>query len=227
MTGMPLTQLATAQEFAEAVAAPLERGDLAGVLAALQRRWSCADLLDLLFFGDSRVVRMATRCLGLIGDSRHCCPLVSLLGHNDPQIVAAAEDALWHVWMRAGRPRSNKLLAVAVADIRDQNFEGALRALEEIISEEPDFAEPHHQRGIVLHSLDRLDEAESAYAAALRLNPHHFAAAAALGHVCAQRGDLRGALRGYRGALHIHPQLQEIREIVPKLEAAIRRRDVA
>jgi tetratricopeptide (TPR) repeat protein len=213
--------------FLAAIDPPLRDGDLAWVLARLRGNWPPERLVELLASPSSSVSRTAATCLGLTGSMDHCERLVPLLGHSDEQVVSAAEDALWNLWMRAGSKEGTVRLQAAIERLQQNDAESALRILHDLTTTEESLAEAHHQRAIALHSLERLDEAESAYKETLALNPYHFAAAAALGHVCVQRGDCTGALRYYRRALRIHPQLAEVREIVPPLEAAIKRRVVA
>jgi len=206
---------------------PLACGDLPTVLARLRESWPPPRLVELLVSPVPAVVKTAAICLGLTGSMQDCHQLVSLLGHADEHVASAAEDALWNIWMRAGSERANAALRAAGEPLREGDSETALGRLKELTAEEDSFAEAHHQQAIALHALERYEQAEASYQRALTLNPHHFAAAAGLGHICVQRGDYAGALRYYHRALHIHPRLTEIREIVPQLEAAVRHRVVA
>lgn len=222
MTGAPAEE-----RFLVEIQPALARGDLSSTLACLADRWPPSRLIELLDSTAPAVLTLAARCLGLCGGLRHCAALVGLLGHDNQAIVTAAEDALWSIWMRAGSPEANRALAAAVERVRHEDLETAADMLERLIAAEPSFAEAHHQFGLTLHSLQRIDPAEQEYREALRLNPYHFAAAAGLGHICVERGNLGGALLCYRSALQIHPRLAGIREIVPHLEAAVQRRVVA
>lgn len=213
--------------FLVAIDPPLACGDLPTVLARLRQSWPPAHLVQLLASPLPAVVKTATTCLGLTGSMQHCRQLVALLGHADEQVASTAEDALWGIWMRAGSEQANAQLRVAVEQLSEGDSEAALRLLQVLTAAEGSFAEAHHQQAMALHSLERYDEAEAAYQQTLALNPYHFAAAAGLGHIGIQRGDYAGALRYYHRALHIHPRLTEIREIVPQLEAALQHRIVA
>jgi tetratricopeptide (TPR) repeat protein len=206
---------------------PLWRGDWAVLLARLREGWPPAKLVELLASPLSAVARVAATCLGMTGTMEHCPPLVSLLGHADPEVAAAAEDALWCIWMRAGSAHADARLTAAVQCLDEGDGEAALGLLQGLAAEEDCFAEAFHQQALVLHTLERYDEAEASYQQAIELNPYHFAAVAGLGHLCVQRGAFAAALRYYHWALHIHPRLMEIREIVPQLEAAVERRGVA
>ncbi len=205
----------------------LVSGDLPAALARLRADWPPERLVELLASPSAAVVKTAATCLGLTGAMQHCDRLVPLLGHVDERVASAAEDALWSIWMQAGSKDANAQLTVAVARLRDGESEAALRLLEALTAAQESFAEAHHQRALALHTLERHEEAEAAYQETLARNPHHFAAIAGLGHICAQRDDLDGALHYYRRALHLHPRLSEIQEIVPQLVAATGKRVVA
>ncbi len=201
--------------------------DLPVVLARLRANWPPERLVELTASSLEAVAKSAVTCLGLTGSLEHCQRLVALLGHAQEQVVAGSEDALWNIWMQAGSPDGNRRLSAAVQCLQNGDPEGALGVLRELIAAEPTLAEAHHQQAIALHALGQYDEAEVSYQTALGRNPHHFAAAAGLGHICVERDDYAGALDFYKRALKIHPRLAEIREIVPQLEAALNERDVA
>lgn len=213
--------------FLIAIDPPLVAGDLAATVGRLRANWPPERLVELTASPLEAVVRLAVICLGLTGSMKHSQRLVSLLNHSNERIVAAAEDALWSLWMRAGSPDGAKRLADAILAAQQGESDSALQILRDLIASEPALAEAHHQQAILLHALERNDEAEAAYHATLDLNPDHFAAAAGLGHLCIERDDYDGALDFYKQALKIHPRLTGVREVVPRLEAALHKRDVA
>jgi tetratricopeptide (TPR) repeat protein len=213
--------------FLAAIEPPLLAGDLPVVLARLRADWPPERLAELLASPLSAVAGAAAICLGLSGSMQHCQGLVSTLRHTDERVAAAAENALWTIWMRAGSENACARLRVAVRQLEGGEIEAALVTLRDLIAAEGSMAEAYHQQAIALHSLERYEEAEAVYQQTVALNAYHFAAVAGLGHVCTQRGDWAGALGYYRQALRINPRLTDIREIVPQLETAIQKRVVA
>lgn len=214
-------------EFCRQALPPLERGDAPALLRALQD-WPADRLLEVLALAandaDSQAV---ARCLGALGGTSAACALASMLGHPSAEVAEVAEDALWSVWMRAAPPRAVEQLRQAIRCSEEEDFAGAIRILRLLVAHEPAFAEAHHQLALALHALDSLEDAETAYRETVRLNPLHFAAFAGLGHIAVARADLEGALARYRRAVHLHPRLGDIRELLPRLEAAVQRRVVA
>lgn len=213
--------------FAGIFAPLLARNDVAGALAALRGGWKSSELKELLGSSDAEIVRLAVSCLGFVGKFHHSPYLVEKLHHADARVTAAAENALWSVWMRAGSKAANAKLATAVRYLGKDDVDGALSLLDDLCDEEPDFSEAHHQRAIALHSQDRLHEAEQAYREVIAGNPFHFSALAALGHLNLERDDFDSALRCYREALTIHPRLPELHTVVEQLETVVNRRVVA
>ena len=62
-----------------------------------------------------------------------------------------------------------------------------------------------------------MDDCEST----LRLNPHHFGAAAGLGQCYLKLGKPRAALRAFHTALAINPGLDQLRDTIRSLEEAL------
>ena len=183
----------------------------------LQSHCPAEGLITLLTSRADDITRAAIIALGFKGSLEHCALLAHLLEHDSQEIVHLAEDSLWRIWLRSGTNEGNAKLAHAIGLIQAGSFQRAVVVLENLISDEPEFAEAYNQLGIALCLLERLDEAASAFGQVLRYNAHHFAAAVSLGHTYAQQGQLRLALHHYHHALTIHPRLENILETVERL----------
>lgn len=192
------------------------------LVATLLSECSVAELVDLLRCDRIELRRAAVVCLGRKGGPRQTRILAEVLRRaRDADLSAAAEESLWQIWMRAGSSTANAALTEALEAIKAEDYPEALRQLDALCAQEPDFAESHHQRGIVLSLLDRPKPAAGAFRAALALNQYHFSAAANLGHALAQQADLPGALRCYRYALRLHPRLEGLPELAARIETAL------
>lgn len=201
--------------------APLLTGGRLNDAAAALRPWCSPQTLCQLATGhDLETALLAVRCLGLIGGTEEVGALVPLLGSGDRVVRHQAEDALWSIWLRASSETGTQALMVAMKLIDENHVAEALELLDDLRSAEPRFAEAHHQAALAFHALDRGEEAYQAYSRTVELNPQHFAALAGLGHLCAEREDLGGALHYYRRAVEIHPRLDGVSELLPSLEAA-------
>ena len=221
---LPVGTDAAATRFLRTVAPLLAEQELCALTGLLCAKWPCERLVGFLSSTSPEILNLAAACLGLTGTMIHCEYLVPFLGHSNREIARSTEDSLWRIWMQGGSRIGNEDLVEALECIEAGAYCAADQHLAVLTAAEPTFAEGHHQHAIVLTFLERPDEAADAYRMALKTNPHHFAAAAGLGHVHTMRADVCGALRHYRRALRIHPGLDEIREAVEAIEAAMQRR---
>lgn len=217
-SGRRVTHEATADRVLRVVA-PGASIDRAVLITLLREHAQPATLAPLLAASEPETVRAAVVYLGVRGSLRDCPVLALYLQHDDALVAHLAEYGLWSIWMRSGTAEGNQRLAAGVASIKSGRYEDAADILRALAEDEPSFAEAFFQYGLALSLAGRIDDAVRAHAQALRLNPYHFAATAALGHACVERGDLAGALRYYRQALRIHPRLDDLPEAVRELEA--------
>ncbi|MDX2200264.1 MAG: tetratricopeptide repeat protein [Phycisphaerae bacterium] len=183
--------------------------------------WPAERLVALLSAPTIDVVSAAVIALGVKGSTEVVPDLVGLLAQPDPRFVEKVEDSLFAIWMRAGTPNANHLLADAVRCIREENYREADEILAELVRAEPGFAEPHHQRGIALAMLEEYPAAEREFVSALEWNIWHYSAAANLGHARVQLDDFHGALEAYQTALRIHPTLAGMSETLAAVRALL------
>lgn len=194
------------------------------VLATLLRERPGTDaVVALLSVPADPVVRAAVVYIGLYGSVQDSPLLVLCLQHRDDGVAGLAEHCLWSLWMQAGSPVGNRQLAAGVDAIRDEDYSAAVAVLRTLSEQESTFAEAHFQLGLALCLLERTEEAARAYRETLRLNPYHFGAMAALGHANVELGNVPGALRYYRRALHVHPRMEDVRDAVQQIEDMVGR----
>lgn len=215
-----MTPDATVDHVLESVApdAGVDRSVLAGLL---RKRPHPRAIVPLLSAAAAETVCAAVVYLGCHGSARECPLLAQCLQHEDDSVARLAEYCLWSLWMQGGTERGNRRLAEAIGCIRDGDYAAAVDLLTVLVAEEPFFAEAYFQRGLALCLAGRQEEAARTHRHALRLNPHHFGAAAALGHACVAQGNLPGALYYYRRALRIHPRLEAVPDAIRELEAVV------
>ena len=207
---------AVVTDLVRSVATSTASGDHIALVRACSG-WPTERLTPLLKSQSVDVVSAAVIALGVNGTMSHCRELVPLLARPNPKFVEIVEDSLWSIWMRAGSPNANHLLADAVRCMQDDKPVEADVILRELVQAEPEFAEPHHQRGIALATTDDVIMAAEEFSAALRWNPYHYSAAANLGHMRVHRDDFSGALDAYARALQIHPNLLDLPETMAGL----------
>ncbi len=187
-------------EFRDAVAARYAEGTLERLLAASE---------------DSKARRAAALALGLTG-SIAAVPAVAAALHDADWLVRRfAADSLWELWFRGGTDGQSVRLREAT---REPDAAKARAELDDLIREAPDFAEAINQRAIWFFKRGEFARSAEDCEAVLRLNPHHFGAAAGMGQCLLKLNRPRAALRAFRQALAINPDL-DLHDTVRALES--------
>lgn len=188
-----------------------------GFRSAVRKKYTEGTLQRLLQSGDARVRRAAVLALGLIGTMPSSPGLAGLLADEDPLVQRFAADALWEVWFRGGTPEQNWRLRQAT---RASDPAAGRAALDALVKAAPDYAEAYNQRAILFFKRGDYQKAIADCEAVLRLNPHHFGAAAGLGQCYLKLKKPKAALRAFRQALAINPALEHLHDTIRSLEEA-------
>jgi tetratricopeptide (TPR) repeat protein len=126
---------------------------------------------------------------------------------------------LWSLWFRADCPLNNReLQRLMRLDPEDEKLEHILSGFTSLIAESPTFAEAFNQRAILHFRTGNYAKSILDCEKTLRLNPYHFGAACGLAQCFMKQKKLRAALRCYRRALRINPNLENVRQAILSLE---------
>ncbi len=181
-------------------------------------RYTEGTLLRVLEHGDNESRRAALLALGLLGTMNACPGLAARLRDEDREIAQMAADTLWTLWFRGDSPDHNEELRRLVR-LRDR--EKALAGLDSLIRRAPNFAEAYNQRAIIYFRLKQFERSIADCEKALEINPYHFGAQAGLGQCCLQMRKHRAALKAFRNALRINPNMDGVAETIRALENAL------
>jgi tetratricopeptide (TPR) repeat protein len=181
-------------------------------------RYTEGTLLRVLASGDSCARRASLLALGLLGTMDACSTIAARLHDEDRDIAQTSADTLWTLWFRADSPANNGELQ-RLARVRDG--QKALAGLDALILRAPEFAEAYNQRAIVHFRLKQFDRCVSDCEKVLELNSHHFGAQAGLGQCYLQMRKHRAALKAFRAALRINPNMDGVAETIRALENAL------
>ncbi|MEM9753082.1 MAG: tetratricopeptide repeat protein [Planctomycetota bacterium] len=210
--------VALAEKFMHVVTPALNAGDVEALRDGVSQRWKPSELCGLLQHADLEVRRTAVVTLGIVGDRGVVGCLTRCLHEPDEQVQQFAEDALWSIWFRLGKPASAEKFREGVIALTEDRYEDAVRALDRAIARDPEFAEAYNQLAIAHYLSNQWEASMVACRQALSLMPTHFGAMAGLGHCYAHRGRLRQAIDCYRRALTINPQMSPIADAKARLE---------
>jgi tetratricopeptide (TPR) repeat protein len=186
--------------------------------AEVKERYSEGTLQRLLNSTDPITRRAAVLAIGLLGTYDSNASVAALLHDEDPLVQRFASDALWELWFRGGTPDQNWNLQQA---LRKDDAKKAKAALDDLILRAPHFAEPYNQRAVWFFRKGEYPQAIRDCETVLRLNPHHYGAAAGMGQCYMKLKKPRAALRAFRQALQINPTFEHLHDTIRALEQAL------
>jgi tetratricopeptide (TPR) repeat protein len=162
----------------------------------------------------------AVLALGRLGTMDANAALAGMLRDPDDGVRELAEDALWLLWFRAAGPEAYEELRRLSARVGqpEADVDELLAGFAALLEKAPDFAEAYNQRAVLHYRRGRWHDAVADCARVLRLNPHHFGAAAGMAQCYLKQKKVRLALRAYRRAYQLNPNLAEIQQAIRSLE---------
>jgi tetratricopeptide (TPR) repeat protein len=137
----------------------------------------------------------------------------------ETQGLIAAIDRLH---LESGSDTGDFLMARAIAALGSQNLQVSRDLLDKLIVLQPDWAEAWNKRATVRYLMDDEQGSMADIARVLVLEPRHFGALSGMGMILERGGFSDDALRAYRRALEIAPQLASLRAAVDRLTAAVK-----
>lgn len=182
-------------------------------------KYNEATLERLLASPDAETRQATVLALGLIGSLRVNGLLAARLHDEDSVVREFADDALWSLWFRADTEENNReLQRLMRLRVNEDSAAEILDGYQALIERAPRFAEAYNQRAIVHFRLGELAKAVSDCEKVLKLNPYHFGAASGLAQCFMKLKKLRAALRSYRRANRINPNLDGVKQVIDSLE---------
>jgi tetratricopeptide (TPR) repeat protein len=203
---------------AKAWEAPL-RAALEKYKRKVAARYNEGTLHRLLHSTDTRTRRATVLALGLMGSMKESNSAIAAMLHDEDQGVRRlAADALWNLWFRADSEAHGRELQ-RVVNLRDRRKKRT--GLDALIEKAATFAEAYNQRAILHFQAEEWQESIADCERVLKLNPYHFAAAAGMARGYMELRKHRAALKAFRQALRINPNLDEVEEAIRALESAL------
>jgi tetratricopeptide (TPR) repeat protein len=133
---------------------------------------------------------------------------------------ARIEQEILRRFSHSGSPTADLLLSWATEAIDAKNYPLALDVLDQIIVIKPDFAEAWNKRATVYYLMEDYSDSLADIRSTLALQPRHFGALAGFGMILEALDRTPEAIRVFKRALEINPQLDQVRETLEKLEKA-------
>ncbi len=165
-----------------------------------------------------QVRRASLLALGLHGTMDSNTSVAACLHDEESQVRRLAADVLWNLWFRAeGEGHKRELQRLS----QMKNLVKSLRGLDALIDKCSTFAEAYNQRAIVHFRLGEYQKAAADCQRALERNPSHFGAQAGLAQCFVRLKKPRAALKAFRAALKLNPDLEGIAETIRELEESL------
>jgi tetratricopeptide (TPR) repeat protein len=186
---------------------------------AVEARYSEATLERLLCAPCAEVRQATLLAMRLLGSIQANAAVAARLHDEDPTVRELAADALWSIWQRGDTPEHNKDLQRLVQRIAaEEDAAEILAGFDALIRKAPRFAEAYNQRAVFHYHRGDYAKAITDCEKTLRLNPYHYGAASGMGQCFMKQKKLRAALRVYRRAARINPNLESVRDTILSLE---------
>jgi|SRR5579871_843957 len=152
-------------------------------------------------------------------------PLETLFGQlgqaGSPEDAKPIEDRIGQIFLQSGSASVDLLMTRAAAAMAAKDNDTAKKLLEAITDVAPDYAEGWHARANLQRESGDDSGAMLSLGHVILLNPRQFAALYELGNMLENYGDKAGALKLYRKALAIDPQLDGARKHVDALSREV------
>ena len=137
-----------------------------------------------------------------------------------PELTQAQliERRIWGIWHTHTDPQVYKTMAVGVLSMRSGALKKALAAFDRIVAIDPNFAEGWNKRATIYYMMGRYTASVNDIQRALYLEPRHFGALSGLGLIFDAIGKGDAALKVWKQALAIHPNMPRIRSRMLELK---------
>ena len=195
------------------------------ILAMMSRNGAAepvSQAIALLQKGTTSERRHAAEVLAQIGDQRAAQPLAQALRDNDALVRETAEQALWSVWHRSGKPAVDARLHDGLMAMQRGAFEEAVAIFTEVIEMAPDFAEGYNKRATTYYLMQEYEKSIRDCDKTIALNPVHFGALSGAGLCYLELHNLPKALDSFERAIAVNPNMSQIQRYVEDIKKFLR-----
>jgi len=135
-----------------------------------------------------------------------------------------AEQGLWLLWTRSGDVQIDRLMAQATEEMQAARYGEAIKLLNQVVEKNPAFAEGWNRRATVYYLAGELQKSIADCNEVLKRNPGHFGALSGMGQIHLQLDDEESALKWFRRALEVNPNMLGVEMNIKMLEDRLKSR---
>jgi tetratricopeptide (TPR) repeat protein len=121
---------------------------------------------------------------------------------NTAKVIA---EGIERIWVHSGSATVDLLLSRAMKSVAEKNMDRALKLLDNVVEQAPDFTEGWSRRAYVYFQRNQVGHALGDLRRALALDPNHFKALDGLAQVLREIGQKKAALQVFRHLHEVHP----------------------
>jgi tetratricopeptide (TPR) repeat protein len=142
-----------------------------------------------------------------------------LAATTDPLEASQTEDLIWGLWTQHNRVDAEDKLDQATRAIAAKDWQTAEALLDELVEEQPEFAEAWNKRATLYFLTKRDTESVADIRRTLELEPRHFGAICGFAQICLRHDERVAAMFAFDAALRINPHLASVRAAMAQLAA--------
>ena len=199
----------------------LETENTAAFVKSVAERYTLGTLERLARGGGHVLRRAAVMAVGFLGDYSHNAILGRALSDRDRGVRLLADSGIRQLWRRNGNLRQQRELARICRYNQTQQYLNSIRSATDLIDEAAQIAEAWNQRAVGYFAQGQFEDAANDCHQTLEMNPYHFGALVGMGHCYLQLDEPVAALESFRRATQLHPDLEEVRGRIERLERAL------
>ena len=152
--------------------------------------------------------------------------LAQLKAADSPEAAKPIEQKLMAMFRPSGSPSVDLLMTRAETAARAGDKDTARKLVDAITNIAPRYAEGWHVRAAMESAADNDTAAMVSLHKTVELNPNHFTAMVELGDMLQAYGDKAAALKLYRRALALNPQMEGTESKVRELARSVEGQDI-
>lgn len=152
--------------------------------------------------------------------------LAQLKTADSPEAARPIEQKLMAMFRPSGSPSIDLLMTRAETAARAGDNDTARKLVDAVTAIAPKYAEGWHVRAAMESAADNDTAAMVSLQKTVELNPNHFTAMVELGDMLQAYGDKAAALKLYRRALALNPQMEGTESKVRELARSVEGQDI-
>ena len=151
-------------------------------------------------------------------DKRLDLLFAGLAKSNSATEAKSIENSIWKIWIENKNQPVSRIMEFGIKSMNKGALKAALRAFDEVVKMDPEFAEGWNKRATIYYLLQDFPASVKDIAQTLRLEPRHFGALSGLGLINAALGRHQAALKAFKQASKIHPQMSGVQQHIKMLK---------